>query len=50
VVEIPREQLYFWTRAWQKNERIADEEIARGDVHRFTDVEEAIRWLHSDED
>lgn len=47
---VPRNQLYYFTREWQENERIAAEEIARGDVRSFDSSDDAIRWLLSTED
>lgn len=44
-IAVPESQLYYWSRAWQENERIAAEEIKRGDVHRFSDPTAAVRWL-----
>jgi len=32
LVPIPKDQLWFWTPQWQKKEREADREIARGNV------------------
>lgn len=47
---IPRDQAYYWTREWQEGEAEADEEIRRGELRRFSDVDEAMRWLDSPED
>ncbi len=47
---IPRNQAYYWTREWQVDEAEADEEIRRGELRRFSDVDEAMRWLDSPED
>ncbi len=30
MIEIPREQTWYWTRGWQAKERQADEDIAAG--------------------
>lgn len=35
---VPKNQLWFWTREWQKKEREADEDIAAGRVKEFTSV------------
>lgn len=32
VIEIPRDQAWYWTKAWQSKEREADEDIAAGRV------------------
>lgn len=47
---VPESQLYYWTGAWQRNERIAVEELARGEGERFETPGDAIRWLLSSED
>jgi bifunctional DNA-binding transcriptional regulator/antitoxin component of YhaV-PrlF toxin-antitoxin module len=44
---IPKDQLWFWTPAWQKKEREVDEEIARGELKGFKSVEELIQDLES---
>lgn len=44
------DQLYYWTREWQESEAAADEEIRRGELRRFSDADEAMRWLDSPED
>ncbi len=43
------DQAYYWTREWQTAEAEADEEIRRGGLRRFSDVDEAMRWLDSPE-
>ena len=47
---IPRSQAYFWTAAWQAEERRADEEIRAGRTMRFSDPNAAVRWLLEDDD
>jgi AbrB family looped-hinge helix DNA binding protein len=32
MMEIPRDQAWYWTKAWQTREREADEDIAAGRV------------------
>ena len=44
---IPKDQLWFWTPEWQKKERDADEEIARGNIKGTDSVEELLRELKS---
>lgn len=44
---IPGPQAYFWTERWQLGERETDQDIASGDILRFGDVDDAIRWLLS---
>ena len=43
-------QAWFWTEEWQKGEREADEDIKAGRVKEFATVEEAIEFLHSEEE
>jgi hypothetical protein len=50
AVVVPESQLYYWTGAWQRNERRAVEELARGEGRRFETPADAIRWLLSSED
>jgi hypothetical protein len=47
---IPSGQRYFWSRLWQEGERETDQDVARGDVHRFQGADDAIRWLLSSDD
>ena len=44
---VPKDQLWFWTHEWQKKEREADDDIARGRVKEFESVEELIKDLRS---
>jgi len=39
-------QSWYWTPEWQAAEKEADEDIATGRVHRFDNVEDAIKFLH----
>jgi hypothetical protein len=50
VLSVPRSQMYYWSQTWQENERIALEEIARGDAPTFGNARDALRWLMSDDD
>jgi hypothetical protein len=40
-------QAYFWTNAWQAGERETDEDLATGNVRRFSNARDAIRYLLS---
>ena len=42
-------QAFFWTAEWQRNERIADAELANGQGRRFATADEAISWLNTPE-
>lgn len=50
VLEVPADQSYYWTRAWQENERAAVADLERGAFRRFSDPMAAIRWLLSSDD
>ena len=50
VFEVPADQLYYWTQAWQDDERAAVAELDRGQGRIFDDPTDAIRWLMSAED
>jgi len=45
IKESDPDQLYFWTPRWQKMEREADEDIKKGRVKKFDNVEELIADL-----
>jgi hypothetical protein len=49
-VVVSDEQAYFWTDAWQRDEResLAELEVGRG--RTFDSAAEAIAWLTSDDD
>lgn len=49
VAAVPADQLYYWTRAWQENERVAAAEIEAGHVHSFETPADAVRWLLADD-
>ncbi|SFR13973.1 hypothetical protein [Desulfoscipio geothermicus] len=39
-------QSWYWTPEWQAAEKEADEDIAAGRVHRFKNVNDALKFLH----
>lgn len=45
VVTISKDQAWFWTKEWQKEEREAEDDIANGQVDTFDDVTDAIKFL-----
>jgi len=44
---IPKDQLWFWTPEWQKMEREADEDIAKGHIKEFASVGDLLKDLKS---
>lgn len=48
---IPRDQAWFWTQEWQKNEREADEAIEQGELSGpFESADELIRHLRTNKE
>ncbi len=47
---IPASQRYFWTSKWQRDELESLRDIESGDVRRFVDPLDAVRWLLSSDD
>lgn len=47
---VPAPQAYYWTPAWQREERESVRELDAGEGRRFEDIKDAIRWLLNDED
>jgi antitoxin MazE len=45
LVEVPRDQAWFWDSDWQELEKQAAEDKEAGKTKSFTDVEKAIKWL-----
>ena len=43
---IDKDQVWFWTKRWQKGEKEADEDIHAGRIHHFPDSKSAIAYLH----
>ena len=43
-------QAYYWTREWQQGELEADEDIRLGNTVTFSDIDDAIAWLDTEED
>ena len=43
----PKDQRWFWTREWQKKEREADADIARGRVKEFPSAEDLLEDLRA---
>ena len=47
---VPPNQAYYWTPEWQEGEAEAEREIRRGEIRRFTNLKDALRWLDNSED
>jgi antitoxin MazE len=47
VVEVPREQAWFWNKEWQEMEHKATEDEKAGKTKTFDNEEEALEWLKS---
>jgi AbrB family looped-hinge helix DNA binding protein len=46
-IPVPVDQAWFWSERWQEMERRADEEIAKGNVASFEDVDSLLADLDS---
>jgi hypothetical protein len=47
---VARDELFFWTRAWQEGERDSAEAREAGEVVEFDSATDLLKWLLSDED
>jgi len=47
-VAVPADQAWFWTPEWQAGEREADEQIARGEIETFDNVDDFLAALEAD--
>lgn len=47
VITIPKDQAWFWTEKWQKEERIVDEQIKTGQLKVFETIDNLIEDLDS---
>lgn len=45
LVAVPRDQAWYWSEAWQQEEREADEQITRGEIGEPMDADEALAVL-----
>jgi len=45
VAYIPKDQMYFWSKEWQKYERDAENDKKNGRIHEFDDPDRALKWL-----
>ena len=44
---VPKDQEWFWSKAWQKGEREVNEALRKGEYEVFDSAEELIKDLHS---
>ena len=44
---IPKDELWYWSKEWQKKEQAADKAIEEGRVKEFDQVEDLIKDLDS---
>lgn len=49
MVEVPKDQAWFWTKEWQQAEEEASAEVEAGRTKEFDNINEALVWLDSDE-
>ena len=47
AVKIPKSQAWFWSKAWQRKEKVADRAIKEGRVKTFSSVEELVKDLRT---
>jgi hypothetical protein len=47
---VSRDELFFWTREWQRGERESAQAREAGELRVFDSVQDALSWLHSDDD
>lgn len=48
VVIVPKDQVWYYSEKWQQMEKEVDEQIARGEVHTASDVDELFEGLGLD--
>ncbi|WLR42211.1 AbrB/MazE/SpoVT family DNA-binding domain-containing protein [Bacillus carboniphilus] len=50
TVQIPKDQAWFFTEKWQKEDKEAQKDIEEGHVYVFENAHDAIDWLDSDDE
>lgn len=45
VVVIPKDQVWYYTKRWQKMEKEVDEQIENGQIHKAKNKEELLKGL-----
>jgi hypothetical protein len=46
---VPRDELYFWSYAWQESQRRSQAQLEAGEFVEFDDPRDMVRWLLSDD-
>lgn len=49
MIEIAKDQAWYWTETWQQDEKEAQQEIDKGMTSGPLAVEDALAWLEADE-
>lgn len=49
MIEIAKDQAWYWTETWQQDEKEAQQEIDKGITSGPLAVEDALAWLETDE-
>lgn len=50
MISVPKDQAWFWSEEWQKEEMEAEEDIKAGRVKSFDNIEDLLKSLHEDSD
>lgn len=50
LITIAKDQAWFWSTEWQNAEKEAEQDIKDGNVHTFDSAEDALAFLHADEE
>lgn len=46
AIKVPKSQAWFWSKEWQKREKVADKEINEGRVRTFSSASKLVDDLH----
>ncbi|NJD02345.1 MAG: AbrB/MazE/SpoVT family DNA-binding domain-containing protein [Ruminiclostridium sp.] len=47
VITVPKDQAWFWTENWQKEEKRVDEQVKNGQIKSFDNIDYLIEDLDS---
>jgi AbrB family looped-hinge helix DNA binding protein len=50
MISVPKDQAWFWSEEWQKEEMEAEEEIKAGRLKSFDNIGDLLKSLHEDSD